>query len=72
MDIREILFQTFDRINERLKLQGAISGLASGFRDLDAKTNGFQPSELVILAARPSMGKTAFVLNVAEAVADRS
>lgn len=72
IEIREILFETFDRINERLHLQGAISGLASGFRDLDAKTNGFQPSELVILAARPSMGKTAFVLNVAEAVADRS
>jgi replicative DNA helicase len=72
IELREILLDTFDRINERLQLQGAISGLTSGFRDLDAKTNGLQPSELVILAARPSMGKTAFVLNVAEAVADRS
>lgn len=71
IELRDILLDTFDRINERLQLQGAISGLTSGFRDLDAKTNGFQPSELVILAARPSMGKTAFVLNLAEAAADR-
>jgi replicative DNA helicase len=71
IELRDILLDTFDRINERLQLQGAISGLTSGFRDLDSKTNGFQPSELVILAARPSMGKTAFVLNIAEAAADR-
>ncbi|HTI52216.1 MAG TPA: replicative DNA helicase [Planctomycetaceae bacterium] len=71
LELKDILLDTFDRINERLQLQGAISGLTSGFRDLDSKTNGFQPSELVILAARPSMGKTAFVLNIAEAAADR-
>ncbi|MFN0054618.1 MAG: replicative DNA helicase [Planctomycetales bacterium] len=71
LELKDILLDTFDRINERLQLQGAISGLSSGFRDLDAKTNGFQPSELIILAARPSMGKTAFVLNLAEAAADR-
>jgi replicative DNA helicase len=71
IELKDILLDTFDRINERLQLQGAISGLSSGFRDLDAKTNGFQPSELIILAARPSMGKTAFVLNLAEAAADR-
>lgn len=72
LEIREILLDTFDRINERLERQGAISGLSTGFRDLDAKTNGFQPSELIILAARPSMGKTALVCNLAEAVADQS
>lgn len=72
IEIKDILLDTFDRINQRLELRGAISGLATGFRDLDNKTNGLQPTELVILAARPSMGKTAFVLNVAEAVADRS
>jgi replicative DNA helicase len=71
LELGDILLDTFERISDRLKLQGAISGLSSGFRDLDAKTNGFQPSELVILAARPSMGKTAFVLNLAEAAADR-
>lgn len=72
IELREILLDTFARIEERLERQGAISGLSTGFRDLDNQTNGLQPSELVILAARPSMGKTAFVLNLAEAVADRS
>ena len=72
IELKEILFDTFARIQERLELGGAISGLTTGFRDLDQQTNGLQPSELVILAARPSMGKTAFVLNVAEAIADRS
>lgn len=69
MVLRDILFETFDRINERLEHGGAISGLSTGFSDLDNQTNGFQPSELVILAARPSMGKTAFVVNMAEAIA---
>jgi replicative DNA helicase len=46
-----------------------ISGLSTGFKDLDAKTAGFHPSELIILAARPSMGKTALALNIAEHVA---
>jgi replicative DNA helicase len=72
IELREILLETFARIDDRLSLQGAISGLSTGFRDLDNQTNGLQPSELVILAARPSMGKTAFVLNLAEAIADRS
>src|SRR5207302_11147428 len=72
IDLKEILLDTFARITERLELGGGISGLPTGFRDLDNQTNGLQSSELVILAARPSMGKTAFVLNVAEAVADRS
>ncbi len=72
IELKEILFDAFARIQERLELGGAISGLTTGFRDLDQQTNGLQSSELVILAARPSMGKTAFVLNVAEAIADRS
>jgi replicative DNA helicase len=72
IELREILLETFARIDERLGHQGAISGLSTGFRDLDNQTNGFHPAELVILAARPSMGKTAFVLNLAEAMADRS
>ena len=71
LELREILLKTFDRINERLEREGQISGTTTGFADLDAKTNGLHPAELVILAARPSMGKTAFVINIAEAVASR-
>jgi replicative DNA helicase len=67
--IKDILLATWNRINERLQNAGTISGIPSGFADLDKGTNGFQRSELIILAARPSMGKTAFVCNVAEAVA---
>ena len=70
--IRDILFETWERIDERAARDGGPSGLTSGFMDLDAKTNGFQPSELVILAARPSMGKTALVCNFAEAIAERT
>jgi replicative DNA helicase len=70
--IGDILIDAFDRINERLETEGTISGLATGFSDLDGKTNGFQSSELIILAARPSMGKTALVCNIAEAVARES
>ena len=62
----EILLDTMDRINTRMGKEGSISGLSTGFSDLDRQTNGFQPAELVILAARPSMGKTAFVCNIAE------
>lgn len=71
-ELSEILLETFKRIADRRERGGSISGLSTGFRDLDRQTNGLQSSELVILAARPSMGKTAFVLNLAEAVADRS
>lgn len=72
IELREILLDTFDRINERLEHRGTISGLGTGFLDLDAKTNGFQPAELIILAARPSMGKTALIVNIAEAVAEHA
>ena len=65
----EIMHETLDRINTRLGKEGNISGLSTGFIDLDRQTNGFQPTELVIVAARPSMGKTAFVCNIAEWVA---
>jgi replicative DNA helicase len=65
----EILLEAMARINERMSREGTISGLSTGFSDLDRQTNGFQPSELIILAARPSMGKTAFVCNIAEWVA---
>ena len=68
-EIGNILIDAWDRINERLASDGTLSGLPTGFLDLDAKTNGFQPAELIILAARPSMGKTALACNWAVNVA---
>ncbi len=69
-DINSILMDTWDRLNERMaKDEGSITGIPTGFIDFDTKINGFQPSELVILAARPSMGKTALVCNWAEGAA---
>lgn len=70
--MEEIMLDTLARINTRMGKDAAISGLSTGFADLDHQTNGFQPSELIILAARPSMGKTALVCNIAEAVAAES
>lgn len=70
--MEEILIDAFDRIDARVARGGQISGLSTGFLDLDHQTNGFQPSELIILAARPSMGKTALVCNIAQAVAQES
>ncbi|MCA9082900.1 MAG: replicative DNA helicase [Planctomycetaceae bacterium] len=67
--ISDILMDAFHRIDERMNREGDVSGTTSGFTDLDAQTTGFQPTELIILAARPSMGKTALVCNIAEAVA---
>lgn len=69
LSMDEIMLATLDRINSRLGKDGTISGLSTGFMELDRQTNGFQPSELIILAARPSMGKTALVCNIAEWVA---
>jgi len=63
--IKEMLWPTMERIETLQKSGKAITGVPSGFVDLDAMTSGFQPSELVIVAARPSMGKTAFCLNIA-------
>ena len=70
--ISDILMEAFNRIDERLKQTGDVTGITTGFSDLDRQTTGLQPTELVILAARPSMGKTAFVCNVAEAIARMS
>ncbi len=63
--IKEMLWPTMERIETLQKSGKAITGVPSGFLDLDALTSGFQQSELIVIAARPSMGKTAFVLNVA-------
>ena len=63
--LKELLIENFERL-ERLQDQGNdLSGVPTGFADLDKYTNGFQRSDLVILAARPSMGKTSFALNIA-------
>lgn len=69
MAIGEILMEAFTRIDERINKDGSVSGVTTGFTDLDHQTTGLQPAELLILAARPSMGKTAFVCNIAEAIA---
>lgn len=63
--LKEMLWPTMERIETLQKSGKAITGVPSGFADLDSLTSGFQPSELVVIAARPSMGKTAFALNVA-------
>ncbi len=58
--------EAFDILAKRYENQGAITGLPTGFMDFDALTAGLQPSDLIILAARPAMGKTSFALNIAE------
>ena len=68
LPISEIVVRAINRISEVSKVKGNVTGIASGFHDLDQMTAGFQPSDLILLAARPSMGKTAFVLNVASYV----
>lgn len=72
MAIGDVLMDAFDRIDERMNHDGSLSGITTGFSDLDHQTTGLQPTELIILAARPSMGKTALVCNIAEAVARES
>ncbi len=63
--IKEMLWPTMERIETLQRSGKAITGVPSGFLDLDGLTSGFQHAELVVVAARPSMGKTAFCLNVA-------
>lgn len=67
--IRDVVLRTLDSIEKAAKQKGNITGLETGFRDLDVKTAGLQKSDLILIAARPAMGKTAFVLNIAEYVA---
>ena len=66
MRIKELLWPTMERIEALQRGGQTITGVASGFTDLDDLTSGFQPADLIIVAARPSMGKTAFCLNVAQ------
>lgn len=67
--IRQVVMNAMDRIEKASKNKGNVTGIATGFLDLDYKTAGLQPSDLILIAARPSMGKTAFVLNIAQQVA---
>ena len=67
--IKDILIDTFDNIEQLYKKKSKVSGIESGFTDLDLKTSGLNPSELIMVAARPAMGKSAFVLNIAHHVA---
>lgn len=70
--IKDVVLSALDKIEAASRNKGSVTGLATGFIDLDYKTSGFQPSDLILIAARPSMGKTAFVLNIAEYMAFRS
>ena len=67
--MEELLADAFDRIEELRKNKGALRGLKTGFRDLDKKTAGFQKGDLVIIGARPAMGKTTFAQNLAYNIA---
>lgn len=67
--IKEIVLNALDRIEMASKSKGTVTGIPTGFSDLDYKLSGLQPSDLILVAARPSMGKTAFVLNIAQHVA---
>lgn len=69
--IRQVVLDTLRTIEKASKTKGNVTGLATGFTDLDYMTSGFQNSDLILVAARPSMGKTALVLNIAEYMAFR-
>ena len=69
--IDKVVLNTLDAIEEAASSAGRVTGIATGFTDLDYKLSGLHPSELIIVAARPAMGKTAFVLNIAQKAAVR-
>ena len=67
--IRQIVMNALEKIENSAKSDGNVTGIPTGFIDLDYRTAGLQPSDLILIAARPSMGKTAFVLNLAQHIA---
>lgn len=69
--IRQIVLNVLENIEKASKTKETVTGIPTGFIDLDYKTSGFQPSDFILIAARPSMGKTAFVLNVVDYVTVR-
>lgn len=64
-EIKDVLLDVFNQLEERAKSEGNLTGITTGYDDLDRMTSGLQPSDLILLAARPSMGKTALALNIA-------
>ncbi len=68
----DVVVKSMERIYEIQQYSGVLTGVSTGFRDLDEVTNGLQKSDLILVAARPSMGKTAFTLNIAQNVAIKS
>lgn len=70
--IKQVVLDALEKIEQASKTKGNVTGIATGFTDLDYRTSGLQPSDLVLIAARPSMGKTAFVLNITQYVAFHS
>ena len=71
VSIKQVVLNALDVIERASKTKGTVTGIPTGFIDLDYKLSGLQRSDLVLIAARPSMGKTAFVLNIAQHVAFR-
>ena len=69
--IKDVLIDTFDRLEELYNNKGDVAGIPTGFVDLDYKLSGLQNSDLILIAARPAMGKTSFALNIAKNVALR-
>jgi replicative DNA helicase len=72
VDIRSILKDSFEVIERLYEKQELVTGVPTGFTDLDIKTSGFQPSDLIVVAGRPSMGKTSLCLNIAQYAAIRA
>lgn len=66
VDVKSVLKKTVDRLDELVKQDNEVTGVSTGFNDLDKKTSGLQRSDLIIVAARPSMGKTTFAMNLCE------
>src|SRR5690606_22406853 len=69
LNIKDVLMETYERIEMLYTNKGGVTGLPTGYPDLDRMTSGLQNSDLIIVAARPSVGKTAFALNIAQNVA---
>ncbi|MCA1064429.1 replicative DNA helicase (plasmid) [Rossellomorea sp. AcN35-11] len=71
-NIKDVMVETYDNIEQLHSNQGEITGLPTGFKDLDNITAGFQKNDLIIMAARPSVGKTAFALNIAQGIGTKT
>lgn len=70
-EYKDLVLPFLNRIKERSSSKSSLSGLSSGYQDLDELTTGFQPADLIIIAARPSMGKTTFAMNIVENIAKK-